>query len=191
MKRFLLACLIALSGVLSSPAVRYQGFVEGCAGVYTPSKILKSGPEIGFSTSHGLEINPGLFVGVGADIMFGFYEDPQREPIYGTSPSDAYINSFVEGRYRILPLKKISPFVGLRFGAGYGNCYNADTVCPYISPAVGGSFNFTRKFGMDISLGYVFHGTIDYIHYVNPLDEHAVIDKIANNSIQLRIGIHF
>ena len=191
MKKIFITIFLIITGVCSASAVRYQGFIEGVAGVYLPSRIFNDGPEIGFSTSHGLEIIPGLFAGVGADVLFGNYDFPDDMKYRGAEPRDAYINVFVEGRYRILPLKKISPFVGMRLGAGYGDCYKGSRIFPYLSPALGGSFNFTRKFGMDVSIGYIFHGTIDYQHYVEPFDEEPVTDKIANNSIQLRVGFHF
>ena len=157
MKRLLLACLIALSGVLSSSAVRYQGFVETSYGVFAPSKYFKSGPELGFSTSHGVEIEPGIFVGIGLDWLFGGYKEPDNNSDYDFA---YYQNMFVEGRYSLYPNKKITPFVGLRFGAGLGGYEGGGSLLhPCISPAVGCSFNFSQRCGIDVGIGYVFRGT--------------------------------
>ncbi len=192
MKRVLLAALIMIAGVYSVSAVRYQGFAEVYGGLYMPSKFFKVGPEIGVATTHGIEIENGVFVGLGAEFMYGNCERSGIPRNSNVDRSIRYIDAFVEGRYRILSHNKFSPFVGLRVGAGYGcslSMQESDTIFPYISPALGYSFNFTKKVGLDLSIGYVYHGNFKY--WPQLTEDPFTKFNISNNSLQLRVGVHF
>ena len=57
------AVLIAAS---SASAVRYKGYGELNGGVFIPSNYYGTGGLVGISTSHGVEIIQGLFVGGGS-----------------------------------------------------------------------------------------------------------------------------
>ncbi len=188
MKRILLAALIMIAGVLTVSAVRYRGFAEVNYGICAPSKYYGSGLELGFATSHGVELDSGIFVGLGFDWLLGEYGEPNSSHNGGV----VYENMFVEGRYSFSPLKKFSPYVGLRFGAGLGGYEDYQfTLAPYVSPAVGCSFNFARKCGMDVGIGYVFNGTKNEAVKMDEFFNSTRYIKVATSFIQLRIGLHF
>lgn len=190
MKRLLLVVAMVLSGVIASSAVRYQGFVESHFGVFVPSGYYKIGAEAGFSTSHGIEIVPGVFLGLGGDLLLGSY---YNSPVYDNGSHGIILfNPFIEGRYSILPFKKASPYVGLRLGASLGSLEDSnDNVFPYLTPAIGCSFNLSRKYGLDLGLGYVYYGINKVTKNPDVIYYPQKSFKIANNSIQFRIGFHF
>lgn len=185
MKRFLLAVLIIITGVTSASAFdnKYRGYFETHFGAYLPSQYYGSGGAFGFSSSHGFDVYPGVSVGIGFDFMFGNYEDPNRDnDYYDHDSSIGYYNLFLEGKYRILHSKPVSPFVGLRLGAGIGGDESGDDfIYPYISPEVGCSINLSRRFGIDLGVGYAFHGS----ERVSP----SIL--VYNSSVQFRFGFHF
>lgn len=193
MKRLWLVVAMVLVGICPVSAVRYQGFAELSYGIYAPSKYYGSGGELGLSTSHGVEIVPGVFVGLGVDWLWGGYKQPYNGHWYNETMS--YQNMFVEGRYSLYPNKKISPFAGLRLGAGMGESELGSALLhPYISPAVGFSFNFSRRCGVDVGIGYAFHG-INNIALIKPgypdLLFPSSLIKVVNSSVQFRVGLHF
>ena len=191
MKRIVLLVLLALACVRSVPAVRYQGFLESYFGAFIPSNFYHSGPAAGFATSHGIEICPGLFVGLGGDLLFCSYSDSYRN-LEKEVNSLIQFNTFLEGRYCIFPSKKATPYVDLRLGISFGRFeYSDKKEFPYLSPGVGYSFNLSRKYGFDLGVGYAYYGNAKISkHYASQFYPHKYF-KVANNSLHLRVGFHF
>ena len=125
MKRIVLLVLLALACVRSVPAVRYQGFLESSFGAFIPSNFYHSGPAAGFATSHGIEICPGLFVGLGGDLLFCSYSDSYRN-LEKEVNGIIQLNTFLEGRYCRFPSKKATPYVDLRLGISFGRFEYSD-----------------------------------------------------------------
>lgn len=186
--------LMLISGILlcTSSAIAisptYKGYGELYSGYAVPSNnnYYDAGPMFGLSTSHGVTLIDGLFVGVGIDaaVTYYTYGDTNR---YGEQSTDysGLFAAFAESRYNILRTKRVSPFVGLRLGGGYTGY---DEVAGfYFSPAVGCTFNFTKNFGMDVSLGYsLFTGD-------NGDDDSYYYNEYAGNinCVSFRVGVHF
>ncbi len=122
MKKILPLIIAIIFGVSLARAFspQYKGFAD----MYTGISSLA-----GMSTSHGLVIMDGLFVGAGGDIALS--------PEHYTNP----MVLFAEGRYK---------FMNLRAGGGLG-FYDNDG-CYYISQGGGCSFDLTEKFGLDASI---------------------------------------
>lgn len=176
--------LCASSAIAISPA--YKGYGELYSGYAVPSNnsYYDAGPMFGISTSHGVTLIDGLFVGVGIDAAISFYSYGSYDR-YGDKDSDfsGFFAAFAESRYNILPTKKVSPFVGLRLGGGFTGYDEVSGF--YLSPAVGCTFNFTKKFGMDASLGYsLFTGD-------NGGHDSYYNDYAGNlNCVCIRVGVH-
>lgn len=186
MKKLLFVFAILLIGINSAFAFSptYKGYGELYSGYAIPSgDYYDGGVTYGLSTSHGVTLIDGLFVGAGIDAAMAFYTEGSGR--YKDSDYSALFAIFAEGRYNILRTKRFSPFVGLRLGGGFNGYDEVGSF--YFSPAVGCTFNLTNKFGFDASLGYsLFTGS--------GWDEESPFgnDYAGNiNCITFRVGIHF
>lgn len=189
MKKILLVLagtLLCMGSVFAiSPS--YKGYGELYSGYAIPSgEYYDAGFTYGLSTSHGVTLMDGVFVGVGIDAAIAYYTEGQSNR-YGVKETDysGLFAAFAEGRYNILRTKRISPFVGLRIGGGF-NGYD-EVGGFYFSPAVGCTFNITKKFGLDASIGY------SLLTGDNGKDEgYSYNDYAGNiNCITFRVGVHF
>ena len=167
----------------SASAVRYKGFGELNGGTFIPSKYYSAGVLLGISTSHGVELFDGLFVGGGIDINYFTFTEP-GESSYDFDESDYAGNFaiFAEGRYNFL--RKVSPFIGLRIGGGYEGVEEQGYF--YFSPAAGVTINLTKKFGLDASLGYSLWSGPS-IHD----DDYRYGHSSSFNGVSVRFGVHF
>lgn len=170
MKTKLMILLTCLMVGVSAHAFKfkYQGYAETYGSYLFNNNNIENAAGFGVCTTHGGEIIPGLFVGAGIDLAY------IRSNKSRYSESCVMFCGYAEGRYKILPEKRVSPFASFRVGGGYNGF--EEEACPYIRPAVGCAFNFTEKFGMDAALGYVFYGEESGSTY---------------QGIQLTVGIHF
>lgn len=190
MKKLFLIIFGVLLFASSAKAINptYRGFGEIYTGYAVPSNnyYFESGPMFGLSTSHGVSLIEGLFVGVGIDGAISFFKCGRPDK-YGNLDSDysGFFAAFAESRYNILRTKRVSPFVGLRLGGGYTGYDEVAGI--YFSPAVGCTFNFTKKFGMDVSLGYTLFGGD------KGEDEDSYYNDYAGNinCVTFRVGVHF
>lgn len=191
MKRILLLMAVVLLAVTSASAISpvYKGYGEFHSGYAVPSgEKYGGGIALGLSTSHGVTLFDGLFVGLGVDATLGYYTEPSGKYDTYTDYSGLFA-IFTEGRYNILHAKRISPFVGLRLGGGF-NGYG-EVGAFYFSPAVGCTFNLTERFGLDVSMGYSLYtgkGDKDNSHYSSSYYSDAFG---AVNCISFRVGVHF
>lgn len=188
MKKFLLVLagtLLCMGSVFAiSPS--YKGFGELYTGYAVPSgDYYGGGTMFGISTSHGVTLIDGLWVGIGIDAALAYYSEEDHHSYTGSDLDYSGLFAvFAEGRYNILKTKRISPFVGLRLGGGV-NGYD-EIGAFYFSPAVGCTFNITKKFGLDASIGYsLFTGEgkekgSSYNDYAGNI-----------NCITFRFGVHF
>ena len=188
MKKLLLVFATLLISINSAFAISpsYKGYGELYSGYAIPSgDYYDGGVTYGISTSHGVTLIDGLFVGAGVDAAIAYYTEGYANR-YGEKDTDysGLFAVFAEGRYNILRTKRISPFVGLRLGGGFNGYDEVGSF--YFSPAVGCTFNLTKKFGLDASIGYsLFTGSGQ--------DEDSYYNDYAGNisCITVRVGIHF
>ncbi len=164
----LFAILFAVCCISSASAVSYKGYVDTSTGL-----VVSTDEDLcslwGVSTSHGIQIIDGLFVGAGLELALASEID-DYEDVYFLGAM------FSEARYNFLRKKKVSPFVGLRLGAGY------DAICEdfafYTCPLMAGcTFNFTKKFGLDVGLQW-------NVYTCDAGDDQS-------HSIAIKLGIHF
>lgn len=94
----------------------------------------------GFSTSHGYQINPNVFVGAGLDLEYSPNYDGWIIPI------------FLDGRYD-MEFGKFTPYADVRLGANF-----AEGIGVYFSPTVGYRFNWGRKVGLNVGAGLTLAG---------------------------------
>lgn len=186
MKKILLLIAAVVMTTAAASAVRYKGYGELTGGAFIPSSdYYGMGGLAGISTSHGVEIIQGLFVGGGIDANLVTYTEPSGGR-YSYEETDYTGNFavFAEARYNFLRTRKVSPFIGTRIGGGYEGLQEMG--CFYFSPAVGVTINLTKKFGLDASVGYSL--------WSGPSDEDDHDSKYfcnTVNGIALRFGVHF
>lgn len=191
MKKILLILTILLIGAGTVTAqVRYKGYVDLQGGVMVPpgNSDYETGPSFGISTSHGVELFGGLFLGAGLDITGCFYS---YDGYSGESETDAgaFINVFADVRYNFLRGRKVSPFVGTRIGGGWQSFDEAGVFL--FNPSVGVTFNFTKRFGLDVGLNYKLNNTTtdDYIGSGRYRTE--VKENCSYHNIAISVGVHF
>ncbi len=173
----------------ASAELRYKGYVETNGGVFIPADYYGTGVMAGISTSHGVELIQGLFVGAGIDANYVTYTEPgQGRHSVDESDYSGNFAVFAEGRYNFLRKKRISPFVGLRLGGGYEGV--EEDGCFYGSLAAGCTFNITKRFGLDVSLGYSIWSGSD--SYKDEYDSyHETTWSRSFSGLALRVGVHF
>lgn len=194
MKKILLTAVLALVTAVSASAVdidiKYKGYVDTGGGLFFPStdetEVDGLGYNYAISTTHGIELFKGLFLGAGFEAnLLGYYEK-EYPGSYNDSSAEigGIFTVFAEARYNILRTKKISPFVGLRIGGGYQGM--DEEGCFHFAPMAGCTFNFTNKFGLDVGLRYGLYSSgvdEDYDYYDS--------SSVVYNTLNVFVGIHF
>ncbi len=153
MKRlFITAVAILLASVCSfarQPERGYRGFAEWTNRVYhTDGYWSKTHYVPGISTSHGYQFNPWLFAGIGIDYSLAdsyFYSHHYDFTSY-------FLSVFADVRTD-LQFGKLTPFADIRLGV---NATSTGTV--YFSPSIGYRFNWGRKVGINLGVGYTLDG---------------------------------
>ena len=146
MKKILFLCLLlswgtaslrAQSDSISSPTTYrprgYRAFLEGGGGWG------REEGNVGVTTTHGRQINPHWFVGVGtgAEIPWLFL------PLYA------------DARYSFFD-RRFTPFADLKVG---GSPTGDNDFPLYLAASVGISYQFTPHFGINLSVGYLHADT--------------------------------
>lgn len=148
--------LIAIAAVVELAQARqpqrgYRGFVEWSNDLRTQKRIgtdmagnQLTGREClyytGLTTSHGYQINPLFFVGIGVGLE--------------RSVNDAHFIAPIFAHGRIdLKFGKFTPFGDIRLGANL-----SDGVSVYFSPTIGYRFNWGRKLGINLGAGLSLAG---------------------------------
>lgn len=173
MKRFLFVIALAVS-VLTASAQSYRGFFNlyGGYGVSGAKDIKTNGDDInnvkaewvaGISTSHGCQIFPYLYAGLGVGGYLvlngadsyetydrGYYRDVQLDALN--------IPIFADFRYDLNIQKKVTPFVSVKLGYQIAVDLNSD-ICAYSTPGENlfskpqSGFYFEPMIGMRIRSG--------------------------------------
>lgn len=126
------------------PQRGYRGFIEW-SNLAGRERVWTHLPASGYwftgvSTTHGYQINPVFFAGVGLEVDRNNTLERWVVPL------------FAEGRAD-LKFGNLTPFASVRAGVNVGEGVGA-----YFSPSVGYRFNFGRKFGVNIAAGYTLAG---------------------------------
>ncbi len=195
-KAFLIfALMIAIATSASAEfTIRYKGYVDLNGGVMIPpsNTSLSTGSNVGVSTSHGVELFDGLFLGAGIDLE-GYFHNEEYGSSYEYTELEAAIfgAAFFDVRYNFLRGRKVSPFVGTRFGGGWQSC--DETGLFYFSPSVGVTFNFTERFGLDLGLAYkLYNSSVEDEYYGGKyIGTITTSENRSYNNIALTVGIHF
>ena len=158
----------AFSGSARQPERGYRGFVDWTnrlshhtyANSYEDETYSWSANHYspGISTSHGYQFNTWLFAGAGIDYSLedsgGYY---YYAPKHHYNLHNYFLSVFGEVRTD-LQFGKFTPFADIRLGK---NATSNGTV--YFSPSIGYRFNWGRKVGINVGLGY----TLDTYRYEN------------------------
>ncbi len=110
----------------------YKGFVDIGNGLYYNSRIIFS--SLNLSTSHGYQISPHSFVGLGINFEL-------------ISAIDAMINPFVQYKWTCIG-KRITPFLDLK--GGYMLGYDLIS----FNPSVGARLGLGKKFGINMGVAF-------------------------------------
>lgn len=151
MKRLFIASfailLTAVSAFARQPERGYRGFADWTNRIYhqTGQYWNTTSYVPGISTSHGFQFNNWLFAGAGLDYSLkdiGFSDSHHYD-------IDSYILSIFADLRTDLQFGKFTPFADIRLG---WNAISYGTV--YFSPSIGYRFNWGRKVGINIGVGY-------------------------------------
>ncbi len=142
----------------------------------------------GISTSHGYQFNPWLFVGAGIDF------EVNHKGIPHCIFSDYTLSLFLEGRTD-LKFGKYTPFADVRIGHNANASENGNL---YFSPSIGYRFNWGRKIGLNVSIGYTLDRSKyqDYILGTTPEGMSiyvptGVYHQYNRSYLNFRLGIDF
>ena len=152
-RSLLLSAVITTAALCASarqPESGYRGFVDLTSRISRHSYPLGSvtNYDPGIATSHGYQFNPWLFVGAGIDFSLEdniWWSDHYKHHYCFESHK---LSIFTEGRTD-LQFGKFTPFADIRLG---WNACTDGTV--YFSPSIGYRFNWGRKVGINVGLGY-------------------------------------
>ncbi len=200
MKRFIIAAfgilLTAFCGIASQPERGYRGFVDFTNRLYRTQYLNLAGNfcnkteySPGISTSHGFQFNNWLFAGAGLDYTLkdiGFPDSHHYD-------IDSYVLSIFADVRTDLQFGKFTPFADVRLG---WNASSYGTV--YFSPTIGYRFNWGRKVGINIGVGYTLDSyryekhvwgiTTDGLNMLFPTGEFYNFNQ---SSFTFRLGIDF
>lgn len=139
---------------------------------------------LGWSTTHGYQINKNVFVGTGILVAFGVPSLECTLPVFLDFRYDRSFNKF-------------RPFGDLRIG------YNlTDGGGIYFSPTIGHRFTWNRKLGLNLGVGLTLRGRtsdvykVDLAQGIYPNDSHFEVVNLGRKHytdafFTFRIGIDF
>lgn len=136
-KIFLIAALLMAASVAS--AQRYRGFLDLYGGIGTGKGVsvsydglmldkIKPDYAFGLTTSHGCQVLPYLYVGVGvgANIAFSgadpYFDTPDYKGMGNRSTKiyGVYVPAFLDLRWDLDTDRRFTPFVGVKIGHQFG-----------------------------------------------------------------------
>lgn len=144
----------------------YKAFVDFG---YTLGTGVHKLDRIELMTTHGVQINPYLFVGAGAGCH------------YYTEYTEFSIPIFVDIRATILK-NNITPYIDFKIGYSV-----LDVEGFYLSPSIGCRFAIGEKSGVYVGAGYVMQKRNAYYDY----DFYAKNNSNNHNGISLKLGFDF
>lgn len=197
MKRLILlvTALTAISTFAKLPDTGYRGFLEWDnnfrnqnIGLTTPNYHWYSG----ILTSHGWQILPNFYTGLGVGIELNDKAHEFAVPLFVHFRTDQQLGKF-------------TPFFDMRAGTSYIPAQNCDPILwnIYFSPTVGYRFNFGHRFGINAGIGLTMKG--EKWSIITPLDPSQPLWDIYNTGsyvisghkyhfdtyLTLRIGFDF
>ncbi len=137
------------------PKQGYRGFAD--VEYYTSIDAI-SEDHFGFSTAHGYQFKPYLFVGVGAGLKISHKKHLKD---YNFTPKEDFymFPVFADVRFDLLKYK-FSPFIDCRVGYTLGNkAYGV-----MFNPSVGCRIAISGKFALNASLGYSMQSTDIHVY---------------------------
>lgn len=195
MKRILFASfaisLTAMCGFCRQPERGYRGFADWTNRIYHHNDQYwsKTYYAPGISTSHGYQFNPWLFAGVGLDYSL---KDIGYSDNHYYQLTSHFLSIFADVRTD-LQFSKFTPFGDVRIGV---NATSHGTF--YFSPTIGYRFNWERKIGINVGVGYTLDSyryerhvegtTPDGFSILVPTGQHFNYNK---SSFTFRVGIDF
>lgn len=193
-RKLILSLILTLStvcGMARQPERGYRGFAELGGRIYNCSYGYFSNTHFspGISTSHGFQFNSWLFAGAGIDYTL---DDGKYLGDHNYDPDNYLLSIFAHGRTD-LKLGKLTPFCDVRLGWNASSC---GTV--YFSPSIGYRFNWGRKVGINLGIGY----TLDAFRYQKYIagiisDGYTALIPTGeyynqnNSSFTFRVGVDF
>lgn len=133
-----------------------------------------------FTTTHGCQIIPQLFVGGGLGLFFGYP--------FGNSDNDEWLYAIpIYSEIRYTPIHKmVTPTIGMRLGYTHGFDEAPNPQGLYFNPSFGVRIGFKKRFALDFSLDYILQrqNTLeDYRYYED--------ESYFLNSLHLGIALEF
>ena len=172
------------------PQRGYRGFVD-LEYYYSNDEV--SEDHYGFSTAHGYQLKPYLFVGAGAAMMIS--HNKHRKD-FRTPKTDIYMFP-VFGDVRLDLLKsRFSPFLNCRVGYTLGN----KAFGLMVNPSLGCRIGLTDKLAINVSLSYKMQSTdiiaLDYgdtiIKHLDNNDEGEIyMENDPYHCLSIKLGIEF
>ena len=156
----------------------YKGFIDfgysqnvGMDGVANEISGYDSN-KIFWSTSHGYQFNPYLFVGA------GFSLDCYTTKTWFTMPFFANV--------RVTPLNgNITPFIDVKGGYNFIGYMKG----LYLAPSIGCRFGLTRRVGLNVGIGYTMQQSISNHYQWDPYNK--VDDETLNHGLSFYFGFDF
>lgn len=178
MKKIFFAAILSLVCVASSYAQSefreryraYKGFLDvGLAGVFANGE---SSVSFELRTSHGIQINPFVFAGLGIGVG-----------VNGGSVSDASVVAPIFAQMRFnLTRSTISPYLDIKGGYSVGDFKGG-----YFQPSLGVSLPITRKFAVDFGLAYTLNTRNDSYNGLF----YSYNRRVSLHTISLNFGFEF
>lgn len=125
------------------------------------------------STSHGYQFNPYIFVGAGIGVDYHLDYETVFLPIFADIRG-----YFIDG--------SITPFVGIKIGYSPVDGYGL-----YFNPSVGASFGISRKFALNVSIGYNLQRAEVYTYYYSYYGPRSSYSNETIGAITFKVGFEF
>ncbi|MBQ6080417.1 MAG: hypothetical protein IJK93_09090 [Muribaculaceae bacterium] len=172
------------------PQKGYRGFVD-VEYYYSNDEVSEN--HYGFSTSHGFQLKPWLFVGAGAGMKISH---KKHRTDLRTPKEDIYMFPvFADIRLDLLK-SKFTPFLDCRVGYTLGN----KAFGLMVNPSLGCRIGLTNKLAINASLGYSFQSTdliaLDYgdtviKHLDNNNAGYIYMENDPYHCLSFKLGIEF
>ena len=143
----------------------YKGFAN--VGLGSAFYDGESSTTFAFTTSHGVQANPYLFVGAGIGV--------EVAKASGTDGATVIAPIFAQTRFNFLN-KPISPYLDFKGGGSVGDFKGG-----YVEPSIGVSMPVTDKFAIDFSFVYILytHREAYWINSYTKLHERESLHNIG------------
>ena len=152
------------------PTPCYKGFFDFG---YTVGVGEDGEGRVTMSTTHGAQINPHFFMGVGLGFNYFHLSECWNLPIYAD-----FRANFLKG--------KITPFIDFRIGYSVGDASGL-----YFSPSLGCNFGFGNKSGFSISLGYEYQKADFYYYYYDYYYDYIDTYRANCGGFVIKLGVDF